>query len=1039
MSTPFLDTVRAKYPVYADVPDDKLALAIGTKYPQYLEHPEFKTTFETARTNAAKNVKLDAYQQIQASGQQGAMEEGNQDFLTSIANDPKGFLKSLPGDIGAVAGAVGKLPYQAATDAIAQVTGEQDEFGGNLWGKGPGAEKFLAEVSKSNPALATVGKLAKGIAETAPMAAIGGLPATVQKTIVRGFTADMLYHAPGTVKELYTELQKPKAEQDADKVTTLISDAAQQIGFGGLGAAHEAKALSAGLIDKYVPKGQGVNDTSPRPSPQSGEGVKVSAEDLQDTMRGNAFKTTFTADAKGNVRPTESSAEGGRPQGPSGAASEPTKNAPAATAPTAVPPEQSTGVEATIEAPAPEADPPLRPPEIPLLPVEVAEKDIKAMRSGASAEAPPDILDTIGDHYPSGVKFESKADHGETLTQAQGRAKELMSHTQGEDADRVLDGLKMAGELHGIESVDELAQAMVSAGKARIGQREAVTKEARQLAEEQKRTQLWQQEIGDGRSKMGREAVPVEQLFMGDEFTVNGQPMRVVEHPVDAETGQPFGVTVEGAYGRQTVNVGQTLHIDEGSLKDANQVLQTPGRVAASGTSAPRAARGVNPSFAKPGRVAGATPTTVKQSLQPPPAVANTPMPKSGPLAALKTSFLKTFAPHRLDAGALTVANILRDVNGVKANELARADEAMHEWRKEFDQTPVRKDFQYDPAQPLPHNYAIIDALEQNRAALPPRYQQLAAYFDQAFRDRIETIQQFAPDALQKLIVNYFPHVWKDPKRAEGVMQQVATKLLAGRKEFLKQRTLPLFRDGLERGLQPVSDNPVDLLLAKMHSMDKFIAWLKAADEYKAIGELKFKYALEPMPEGWRVPAKGDPAFQVQAPPEVTIKEAFDAQLRTRTLELLQKLGVPESRLASLGGKRWGLAYERPEQIKTRFGGPMSVYWHELGHILDYRYNLQNWFIKQGKQFDSELRALADRRIPEGAAKSKRVLNKSTGKIENRPTSFASYVRKAEEKMAVMTEAYTHAPEVFKRIAPTVYAKFDQFIEDHPSCTTSAS
>ena len=341
----FLETVRAKYPVYAKVPDDQLALAIGTKYPQYLAHPEFKTTFETAQVNAAKGVKLDAYQQIQASGQAGAMEAGNRDFLTSIANDPKGFLKSIPGDIGAVAGAVGSLPYQAAADAIAKVTGEEDEFGGNLWSQGPGTEKFLAEVSKSNPALATVGKLAQGVAETAPMLAIGGLPAATQKLIVRGFTADMLYHAPGTVKELYTELQKPKDRQDADKVTTLISDAAQQIGFGGLGAAHELKGLSAGLIDKYVPKGQGVNE--PARGDARPTAPKVSAEDLQNAMRGNAFKTTFTADAKGNVQPTAD-----RPQAPSGAASDTTtKNAPAATAPTAVPPEQSPSGEATGEAP----------------------------------------------------------------------------------------------------------------------------------------------------------------------------------------------------------------------------------------------------------------------------------------------------------------------------------------------------------------------------------------------------------------------------------------------------------------------------------------------------------------------------------------------------------------------------------------------------------------------------------------------------------------------------------------------------------------
>ncbi len=261
-------------------------------------------------------------------------------------------------------------------------------------------------------------------------------------------------------------------------------------------------------------------------------------------------------------------------------------------------------------------------------------------------------------------------------------------------------------------------------------------------------------------------------------------------------------------------------------------------------------------------------------------------------------------------------------------------------------------------------------------------------------------------------------------------MAQVATKLFAGRKEFLKQRSLPMFKDGIERGLKPISDNPVDLLLAKMHSMDKFIAALKAQAEFKAIGKMKFNYALEKMPDGWQ--KVDDPAFVVNAPPTVTIKEAYDATMRTRTLEFLQKLGVKNSRLATLGGKRWGLAYESPEQIKTRFAGPMSVYFHELGHILDYRYNLQESFLKQNKNFDQQLRDLADRRLPEGASKTYRAINKKTGKIVNRPKSMTSYVRSGPEKMAVMSEAYVHAPDVFKRVAPDVYAKFDQFIEDNP-------
>ena len=631
MST-FLETVRAKYPAYASVPDDKLALAIGTKYPQYLEHPEFKTTFETAQVNVAKNVKLDAYQKIQASGQQGAMEEGNKDFLTSIANDPKGFLKSLPGDIGAVAGAVGSLPYKAAADAIAKVTGEEDEFGGNLWSQGPGTEKFLAEVSKSNPALATVGKLAQGVAATAPMLAIGGLPAATQKLIVRGFTADMLYHAPGTVKELYTELQKPKDRQDADKVTTLISDAAQQIGFGGLGAAHELKGLSAGLIDKYVPKGQGVNE--PARGDARTTAPKVSAEDLQNAMRGNAFKTTFTADAKGNVQPTADRAEA-----PSGAASESTKNAPGPASPAAAPeqsgptpalkvgrqifagqpgevygdiyervkktqPDMSGVVEGFIDknvfrsrdqAAHPKLPTPVEPNKLPsedikpaeetpapapkLVPVEVSPADVK--RAKSATDAPPDILDDIENIHSGPVKLDVKQFGGVVQdaraktfnangkpSAATKRLDARLSATKGTPADETLKGLAAENPKYADWTPDQLATAVVEA-HARRETPSGDTALARQLAEEEKRTQLFQATALQPRPTA--KPLPAEQLFMGDTFKVDGQPMTVTGHAHDVETGLPSHVELEGAYGRQTVPVGQAIHIDKGSLLDANQ------------------------------------------------------------------------------------------------------------------------------------------------------------------------------------------------------------------------------------------------------------------------------------------------------------------------------------------------------------------------------------------------------------------------------------------------------------------------------------
>lgn len=650
-----------------------------------------------------------------------------------------------------------------------------------------------------------------------------------------------------------------------------------------------------------------------------------------------------------------------------------------------------------------------------------------------------------------------------------GAARKLFTRQGGYSPDVAAQGVS------GFKSYDSdvaFLESLNEAAQARKGARAQASTEKTALKEQEAQRIDFERNAfkPNAPGKPKSEPINVNELLIGDEFKLAGAKVKVKDLVFDPDTADLAYVVLEDGnrFEVQTVGADQVIHPDKGSIKQtgpntqfvppeapatapklrpmeqgtgalfqgadqpfnlagetatdferiaaekakAEQTRQEaaviasrqqqellPGRVSASGTSAPRPLR------APVAKVA------------PPAEIASTPIKPVGPIrqyfAERVLGFKKVFAPQSIDAPARNVANVMREMLGRSAIALVRADDAMHEWRKEFDRTPVRNDYAYDPAAPLPHNYAVIDALERNRAALPERYQALAKTFDDEFKWRIAEIQKFAPNALQHLIENYFPHIWKDEAKASSVMGQIANRLFAGRKEFLKQRSLAVFTEGLERGLKPISDNPVDLLLAKMHSMDKFIASLREQAEFKASGHMKFTYIFERPPEGWS--ALDDPAFIVHKPPFVTVKEAYDAQMRTKTEELLRKLGVPESRLASLGGKRWGLAYESPEQIKTRFGGPMSIYWHELGHVLDNRYDLQNNFLKQSTEFNGQLRALADARIGEGQSKS-----------------FKKYVRSGPEKMAVMLEAYVHAPDKFRSLAPEVFDRFTRFIEEHP-------
>lgn len=195
----------------------------------------------------------------------------------SEGGSPLAFAKNLalgvPRVALAAAGAVAKKPYLAAADVVSKVTGNK-EFGGNIAAeldssKPPDTlpvEKFLGDVSQTNPALATVGKISAGIAEMAPMFATAGLSAGAQKLLGRYFVADMLYHAPQTSKSLYDELQKPVDQRNPDKITSLISEGTQQLGFGLWGASHEISNTRQAMIDKYAPRGQGIGAPAIKPS-----------------------------------------------------------------------------------------------------------------------------------------------------------------------------------------------------------------------------------------------------------------------------------------------------------------------------------------------------------------------------------------------------------------------------------------------------------------------------------------------------------------------------------------------------------------------------------------------------------------------------------------------------------------------------------------------------------------------------------------------------------------------------------------------------
>jgi len=383
--------------------------------------------------------------------------------------------------------------------------------------------------------------------------------------------------------------------------------------------------------------------------------------------------------------------------------------------------------------------------------------------------------------------------------------------------------------------------------------------------------------------------------------------------------------------------------------------------------------------------------------------------------------FRSVVAPQTMGEPARFAANLLRMLNAELANEEARADEALRPFRNSFDRTPLPKGWKYDPTLPLPRNLAFIAAYEGgNAAVLGPTEAAAAAEFARQNEAWLEQVHALETGALHNVIENYFPHLWDDSERAKKVIAaSLARRPLQGSKSFLKQRTHELFLDGLAAGLLPVHDNPVDLWMLKRREVGRYILGVKFCKQMKAAGLLKFVHAFRQAPEGWST--ANDRAFQVYGPPTVTIKEAFDAGMREATDDVLRSLGVPEERLAKIGGGRWGYethqqGVQGKERIVTKFGGPEWVRWHELGHVLDNRYPDLRPTMTATDQMQDELRKLADLRY-EG---------------EKPSDHFKRYVRSMPEKMAVILQAYLHAPDRMEQVAPSLKQAFAGFLKAHP-------
>ncbi len=187
-----------------------------------------------------------------------------------------------------------------------------------------------------------------------------------------------------------------------------------------------------------------------------------------------------------------------------------------------------------------------------------------------------------------------------------------------------------------------------------------------------------------------------------------------------------------------------------------------------------------------------------------------------------------TAAPYTVGKGGKLGAASMRGNLGKMQRDIDRAEEQLHTAKKSFDRMSNDE------------NLDFIDRMESNLPQPTPVLQGYADALRKHLDDSRESVRALGTGKLEVFLENYFPHYWEDPKKAENLLNNVGRRPLEGPKTFLKHRTIEYTREGIDKGLIPVSWNPITLALLKIREMERYTMAHKTINELKDAGYIKF-------------------------------------------------------------------------------------------------------------------------------------------------------------------------------------------------------
>ncbi len=293
------------------------------------------------------------------------------------------------------------------------------------------------------------------------------------------------------------------------------------------------------------------------------------------------------------------------------------------------------------------------------------------------------------------------------------------------------------------------------------------------------------------------------------------------------------------------------------------------------GAPGPRAAGGGGGSGAGRPPVGGAPPSPPPRGPGPaaplPPSVA---IPPRG----LIDDFRSIFSPGKRGEAAQATAGMVREGLARREQAFQQAAENLRGFGREMGKlSPVQR-------------LGFIDAYETGDLGAYGGHPlgRLASEIHRLFDERYDAMERrgIAPAYVE----NYLGHLWRNPGEAATFFQRaMSQRTLEGAKGFKKERTFPTVREGMEAGLVPVTDNPIELSLLQLHEMDKFITAQDIINEMEAEGLAVRVPHDERPPAGWvpiddKIARKGNALLYAPEPAALIVNRTLAPGLSGRPI-----------------------------------------------------------------------------------------------------------------------------------------------------------